>query len=147
MNCKETLLDIITSIEAYPFNGQSSMHTMNMHTKRVRLDELDLNLSEKIIVPMKPKTCKLNDKDNLSAPGCSYEVTVTWQIQSLTNEGYSILESLKENHNHLIIRTYGDSSFFIRCEELGYRFSYIENEGVIDCELTIHNKNGAQRIS
>lgn len=146
MSCKETLFDVITSIEAYPFSGSSNVGDMNVHTKRVSESALNLPVSEKKDVPMKPKSCSVSDNPSLSIPGDSYEVTINWQVQNCDENAYNVLEFLHENYNHLIIRTYGEGKSFVRCEENGYEFNYSEKDGVIDCELVIHNKNGVQRI-
>lgn len=146
MTCNETLFDMITAIEAYDFSGVSSTRTMSVHTKHVSESSLDIDISTKNSVPMKPKSCKLSEKENLEIPGESYEVTVSWQIQKVANDIYKVLEELKEYPKHLILRTYGIGGYFIRCEEHGYNFSYVEKDGLLDCELSIHNKNGIQRM-
>lgn len=146
MNCNETLFDLITAIEAYDFSGVSSTRTMSVHTKHASESDLNIDTSTKDSVPMKPKSCKLSEKENLEIPGESYEVTVSWQIQKVGNDTYKVLEELKEYPKHLILRTYDKGGYFIRCEEHGYNFSYVEKDGVIECELTFHNKNGVQRM-
>lgn len=146
MNCNETLFDVITAIEAYDFSGVSSTRTMNVHTKHVSESDLGLDVSTKLSVPMKSKSCSPSEKESLEIPGESYEVTVSWQIKQVDNSTYTVLESLKEYPKHLIIRTYNGKGYFIRCEEHGYRFSYTEKDGELDCKLSIHNKNGIQRI-
>ena len=146
MNCNETLFDVITSIEAYDFNGESMMRTMNVHAKNVSENELGLASSSKMDVPMKPKSCSYSEKSSVEIPGDSYEVTVSWEVRQADKSTYAVLESLKEYPKHLILRTYGSGGYFIRCEEEGYDFSYVEKEGLIECEATFHNKNGIQRI-
>ena len=146
MNCNEALFDVITSIEAYDFSGVSMMRTMNVHTKNVSESELGLASSTKMDVPMKSKSCSYSEKSSVEIPGDSYEVTVTWEVRQADKSVYTILESLKKYPKHLILRTYGGGGYFIRCEEEGYEFSYIEKDGLIECEATFHNKNGIQRI-
>lgn len=146
MNCNETLFDVITAIEAYDFSGVSSTRTMNVHTKHVSESELGLDTSTKLSVPMKVKSCSPSEKESLEIPGDSYEVTVSWQVKYVDNSTYTVLESMKEYPKHLILRTYNRKRYFIRCEEHGYGFSYSEKDGELDCELSIHNKNGIQRI-
>ncbi len=146
MNCKETLFDYITSIEAYPFSGVSDTMTMCIHQKHVKEEELGLDTSQKTVVPMKPKSGSFSEKTNIETAGQSYTVTVSWQIRFVGNDTYKVLEDLNEYPKHLILRTYGEGGYFIRCEENGYSFSYQENDGVMDCELTLHNGSGAQRI-
>ena len=146
MNCNETLFDVITSIEAYDFNGESMMRTMNVHAKNVSESELGLVSLNKMDVPMKPKSCSYSEKSSVEIPGDSYEVTVSWEVRQADKSTYAVLESLKEYPKHLILRTYGSGRYFIRCEEEGYEFSYVEKEGLIECEATFHNKNGIQRI-
>lgn len=146
MNCNETLFDIITAIEAYDFSGVSSTRTMSVHTKHVSEGELGLDGSSKISVPMKAKSCSPVEKESFGIPGDSYEVTVSWQVKQVDNGAYTVLETLKEYPKHLILRTYDGGGYFIRCEEHGYRFSYMEKDGELDCELSVHNRNGIQRI-
>ena len=146
MTCNETIFDTVTSIEAYPFSGVSSTRTMNVHIKCVSEDDLDVGTSDMISVPMKPKTCNVSEKESLDIPGESYEVTVSWQIQNVGNDTYKVLEELKEYPKHLILRTYSGKGYFVRSEEHSYNFSYIEKEGLIDCEISVHNRSGLQRI-
>ena len=146
MNCNETLFDVITSIEAYDFGGVSSTRTMNVHSKSVVERELGLSSSDKTDVPMKSKSCTYSEKSSIQIPGDSYEVTVSWEVQTVDSNSYKVLENMKEYPKHLIIRTYSGKGYFIRCEEEGYEFSYQEKDGVIGCEATFHNKNGIQRI-
>lgn len=146
MNCKETIFDIVTSIEAYPFSGVSSIGTMSVHSKNVTESELGLEGSGMIPVPMKPKSCSLSEDSSVEMSGDSYEVTVNWQIRQVDKGVYQTLEKLKEHPNHLIFRTYGNNGYFVRCEEEGYLFSYHESEGMIECKLKMHNRNGFQRI-
>ena len=146
MNCNETLFDVITSIEAYDFGGVSEMRTMNVHTKNVSESELGFTSSMKNDVPMKPKSCSYSEKYSKEIPGDSYEVTVSWEVRQADKGTYDILENLKKHPKHLILRVYGAKGYFIRCEEEGYGFSYVEKDGLIECEATFHNKNGIQRI-
>lgn len=146
MNCNETLFDVVTSIEAYAFSGVSSTRTMSIHAKHVKESELSVDSFGKLDVPMKQKSCTPSEKESLEVAGESYEVTVSWQIEKVDNDTYTVLEELKEYPKHLILRTYNGGGYFIVCEEHGYRFSYTEKDGMIECELTIHNKNGMQRL-
>ena len=146
MNCNETLFDVITAIEAYDFSGVSFTRTMNIHIKHVNESELQLDVSTKQSVPMKAKSCSPSEKESMEMSGDSYEVTVSWQVKQVDNHTYTTLESLKEYPKHLILRTYNGGGYFIRCEEHGYKFTYSEKDGELDCELSIHNKNGIQRI-
>lgn len=146
MNCNESLFDLITAIEAYPFSGVSSTRPMAMHTKNISEDELGMDAGAMLEVPMKPRTCSPEEKPSVSIAGESYEVTVSWKILFVGNDTYKILEELHEYPKHLILRTYSGKGYFIRCEEEGYSFSYSEKDGLMDCELTVHNKNGIQRI-
>ena len=146
MNCNETIFDLVTSIEAYPFSGVSSIGTMSVHKKSVSESDLGLEGLEMIRVPMKSKSCSPSEDNSVEIPGDSYEVTVSWQILHVDKGVYQVLERLKEQPNHLIFRTYGNKGYFVRCEEEGYLFSYHESGGMIECELKVHNKNGIQRI-
>ena len=146
MNCKETLFDVITSIDAYPFSGESNIGDMNIHAKRVSESSLGLSDSDKINVPIKPKSCSVTEKASSAIPGELYEVTVSWQVQHYDESVSKTLETLHKNYNHLILRTYGEGWYFVRCEEFAYDFTYSEKDGLIECELVIQNKNGVQRI-
>ena len=146
MNCNETLFDVITSIEAYDFSGVSTTRTMTVHAKSVSEEGLGLESLARTDVPMRPKSCSYSEKQSVEIPGDSYEVTVSWEVRRIDNGTYDVLENLKEYPKHLILRTYGGSGYFIRCEEEGYAFSYIEKDGVMECEATFHNRNGIQRI-
>ena len=146
MNCNEALFDVNTSIEAYDFSGVSTTRTMNVHTKNVSESELGLASLNKMDVPMKPKSCSYSEKSSVEIPGDSYEVTVSWEVRQADKSTYAVLESLKEYPKHLILRAYNGGGYFIRCEENGYKFTYTEKDGELDCELSIHNKNGIQRI-
>lgn len=146
MNCNETLFDVITAIEAYPFGGVSLTRNMNVHVKHVSESELGLSASDKKDIPMKSKSGAINEKSSIDIPGDSFEVTVSWEIRQADKSTYTVLESLKEYPKHLILRTYGGGGYFIRCEEHGYEFSYTEKDGSIECEATFHNKNGVQRL-
>lgn len=146
MNCNETIYDVITSIEAYPFTGVSTTRGMSVHGKHVEESGLGLDTSAKLDVPMKPKSCTPSEKHKLEIPGESYEVTVSWQTHQLDKDAYTVLEELNEYPKHLILRTYSGNGYFIQCEEHGYSFSYTEKEGMMECELGIHNRNGIQRI-
>lgn len=146
MNCKETLFEYITSIEAYPFSGTSTTRTMAVHCKHVTEAETGVSETDRLSVPMKPKSGEMSEKTSVDLPGESYEVTVSWQILFVDNDTYQVLEQLHEYPKHLILRTYDNKGYFIRCEEEGYEFSYTEKDGLLECELTVHNKNGAQRL-
>lgn len=146
MICNETLFEVITGIEAYASNDESDSWTMSLNRKNVSEDSLGLSGLHKMDVPLKAKSCSFSEKENIDIAGESYEVTLNWQIQSADNSTYGVLDNLKEMRNHLILRTYGECSYFIRSEEEGYRFSYMEKEGLIECELIIHNRSGVQRI-
>lgn len=146
MNCNETLFDAIASIEAYPFDGTSSIRTMGPQAKHVKESALSLDVSGMIPVPVKKKTCKLSEKEKAETAGDSFEVSVTWQIQSADSDVYEVLDELKVRPKHLILRTYNNGGYFIRCEEYAYRFSYIEKDGLLECEMTFHNSAGVQRI-
>ena len=146
MNCNETLFEMVTAIEAYPFSGVSSTRTMSILGKHVDEEELGLDKSAKTEVPMKQKSCSINEKYSVDIPGDSYEVNVSWEMRIVGKDTYKVLESMKEYPKHLILRTYGGNGYFIRCEENAYEFSYIEKDGVISCEATLHNSSGLQRI-
>ena len=106
MNCNETLFEMVTAIEAYPFSGVSSTRTMSILGKHVDEEELGLDKSAKTEVPMKQKSCSINEKYSVDIPGDSYEVNVSWEMRIVGKDTYKVLESMKEYPKHLILRTY-----------------------------------------
>lgn len=145
MNCSENYYELIGSIEAYPDDAVTFSRPFNIEKKS---DKPDFSVSgdRKISIQMKPKSGSLKESAETSVAGDSYEVTVSWEVERVTQETYLQLETLKNSTNHLIVRTFGDGEMFVRAVSDGYEFQYEEGDGVILCTLTIRNVTGAQRV-
>lgn len=145
MNCSENYYELIGSIEAYPDDAVTFSRPFNIEKKS---DKPDFSVSgdRKISIQMKPKSGSLKESAETSVAGDSYEVTVSWEVERVTQETYLQLETLKNSTNHLIVRTFGDGEMFVRAVSDGYEFQYEESDGVISCTLTIRNVTGAQRV-
>lgn len=145
MNCSENYYELIGSIEAYPDDAVTFSRPFNIEKKS---DKPDFSVSgdRKISIQMKPKSGSLKESAETSVAGDSYEVTVSWEVERVTQETYLQLETLKNSTNHLIVRTFGDGEMFVRAVSGGYEFQYEEGDGVISCTLTIRNVTGAQRV-
>lgn len=145
MNCSENYYELIGSIEAYPDDAVTFSRPFNIEKKS---DKPDFSVSgdSKISIQMKPKSGSLKESAETSVAGDSYEVTVSWEVERVTQETYLQLETLKNSTNHLIVRTFGDGEMFVRAVSDGYEFQYEEGDGVISCTLTIRNVTGAQRV-
>ena len=143
MNCSENYYELIGSIEAYPDDAVTFSRPFNIEKKS---DKPDFSVSgdRQISIQMKPKSGSLKESAETSVAGDSYEVTVSWEVERVTQETYLQLETLKNSTNHLIVRTFGDGEMFVRAVSDGYEFQYEEGDGVISCTLTI--RNGAQRV-
>lgn len=145
MNCSENYYELIGGIEAYPDDAVTFSRPFNIEKKS---DKPDFSVSgdRKISIQMKPKSGSLKESAETSVAGDSYEVTVSWEVERVTQETYLQLETLKNSTNHLIVRTFGDGEMFVRAVSDGYEFQYEEGDGVISCTLTIRNVTGAQRV-
>lgn len=145
MNCNENYYELIGSIEAYPDSAISFARPFNMEKKS---DPPAFTPSEdrKIVIPMKKKSGSLKETPSVTVSGESYEVVVSWEIERVTTEVYSILDSLKTETNHLIIRSFSDGGMFVRSIPGAHSFEYSYSEGLLKCELTIRNVTGAQHI-
>lgn len=146
MNCKETLFELITSIEAYPFSAISFSVPFENDRKYISKSDFTVDKSKSVQVPIKAKSGKFTEKTSIALPGKSHEITVTWQVKDVSQEDYDTLHAMVENANHLIISTYAQADYLLRTNEFGYRFTYNTKEGELDCELVITNIAGAQRI-
>lgn len=146
MECKETLFELVTSIEAYPLSAISFSVPFENYRKYISKSDFTADQSKSIQVPMKSRTGEFIEKTSIALPGKSHEVTVTWQVKNISQEDYATLYALEENANHLIIKTYAQTDYLLRADEFGYRFTYNVKEGSMDCELTITNIAGVQRI-
>lgn len=144
-NCNERYYELIGSIIAVPDSVITFSIPFNLDKKG---NEPSFFVSEnnKVKVPMSPRSGALKETENVTEAGRSYEVTVSWEIEQVDRDTYSILESLESQVNHLIVRTFPENDLFIRAVPEAYSFSYEESDGVLSCELTIHNLTGAQRM-
>lgn len=145
MNCNENYYELIGSIEACPDDAIIFNRPFNLEKKS---DKPNFSISDdrKISIEMKPKSGSLQESAETSVAGDSYEVTVSWEIERVTQATYLQLETLKNITNHLIVRTFGEGEMFVRAVSDGYEFQYEEGDGVISCTLTIRNVTGAQRM-
>lgn len=146
MNCKETLFELITSIEAYPVSAITFSVPFENDRKCISQSDFTADKSKSVQVPMKAKSGEFTEKTSVALPGKSHEVTVTWQVKDVSQEDYDILDAMNKNVNHLIIKTYAQTDYLLRTNEFGYRFTYNIKGGELDCELVITNIAGAQRI-
>lgn len=146
MNCKETLFELITAIEAYPLSAITFSTPFSDLKKCVSKTDFTVDRSKSIQIPIKNKTGEFSEKTSIALPGKSHEVTVTWQVRDVNEETYAIFHLLEIGANHLIIKTYAGTDYLLRSDEFGYRFTYDEKDGELDCELVITNISGAQRI-
>lgn len=145
MNCKENYYELIGSIEAYPDSAVTFGRPFNMEKKSDRPDFTPQE-DRKLVLPMKKKSGSLKETPSVSVSGEQYEVVVAWEVEEVTPETYAVLESLKTDTNHLIVRSFMDGEIFIRAIPGAHSFEYSESNGVLACELTINNLTGAQRI-
>lgn len=145
MTCKETLFELITAIEACPLPAITFSSSYNDGKKWIAPTDFTVDRAKVLQIPMKTKTGELSEKSSFSLSGMSYEVTITWQARDVNKETYTLLDALR-NANHLIIKTYAQTDYLIQADEFGYRFTYEEKEGELDCKLNIRNLMGAKRI-
>ncbi len=145
MNCNENYYELIGVIEAYPEDAVTFSLPFNL-VKKSDKPYISLSGDRKISIQMKPKSGSLKESSETSVAGDSYEVTVSWEVERVTQETYLQLETLKNSTNHLIVRTFCDGEMFVRAVSDGYEFQYEEGDGVISCTLTIRNVTGAQRL-
>lgn len=146
MNCKENYYELIGSIEIYPDSAVTFGRPFNMEKKSDRPDFTPQE-DRKLVLPMKKKSGSLKETPSVSVSGESYEVVVSWEVEEVNQETYAILESLKTDTNHLMVKSFIDGEIFIRAIPGAHSFEYSESNGVLECELTINNLTGAQRIA
>lgn len=145
MNCKERNFELITSISAFTDAEVSFSVPMNEHRKHLSKSELQFS-GNGLSIPMEPKSASVKEASKEELPGTSYTVTVKWEVKELDEAAYAALERLRNGFFHLIINTFGDNSMLVHSNEDGYLFTYEENGGTLECELSILNINGVQRI-
>ena len=146
MSCREYFYDTIGAIEAIPdsyINFQKPFYLEKKGEKPL----FSITGDKKVNIPMKKKSGEIKESVSTSVAGESYEVTLKWNIEQVTDETYLILDGLKNEINHLIIRTFSDEGYFIRAVSPGYSFEYYESDGMIACELSITSTIGLQRFS
>lgn len=146
MNCQENYYELIGEIFAYPDTGIKFAQPFNLMKKHIAPADFTPTESTRITVPMKKKSGSLKETPSLSVNGESYEVVITWTIENITPETYTLLETLKSGNKHLIVNTFGDKRILVRSTEYAYQFEYKESDGNIACEITIQNICGAQRV-
>lgn len=146
MSCREYFYDKIGAIEAIPDNCINFHKPFNMEKKGM-MPSFSITGDKKKNVPMKKKSGVIKESVNTSVAGDSYEISLKWEIEKITEETYVILDGLKNEINHLIIRTFSDEGYFIRSVYPGYSFEYYESDGMITCELSITSTTGLQRLS
>lgn len=144
-NCNENYYELIGSIVAFPDSAATFSRPFNMERKS-DAPSFSVTDRQKKTIPMKPRSGEVKETFSRSVAGESYEVTVTWEVEQVDGEVYALLESLKEEANHLIVKTFPDNGLFVRAVPEGYSFEYAENDGTLSCELVIRNMTGAQRM-
>lgn len=146
MECKERYYELIGEIVAYPDAAISFSRPFNEMKKYVSESDFSTTESQKIVLNIKPSSGKLKETPSVSVSGESYDVTVTFDIEKVTADVYDHLDALKKGINHLIIRTFPDNRMLVRSTEYAYSFEYKENDGNLQCEFSIQNICGAQRV-
>lgn len=146
MSCKESNYDLIGAITAYPHDSLSTVRPFLQEKKYISPSDISYTDNRKTVIPMKRETGSLKETVTRDAAGDHYEVTVTCDVEDVTPEFYDALDALKEEPNHLIVRTFPDNDMLVQCTDLAYTFEYRENDGVLTLEWTIQNATGSQRI-
>lgn len=146
MECKERYYELIGEIVAYPDTAISFTRPFSDPKKYISESDFSTTESQKTILPVKSGTGKLKETPSVGVNGESYEVTVTFDIEKVTADVYDKLDVLKKGINHLIIRTFPDNKMLVRSTEYAYYFQYKENDGNLQCEFSIQNLCGAQRV-
>ena len=146
MECKERYYELIGEIVAYPDTAVNFTHPFSDTRKYISENDYSTTKSKKIILYIKPSSGKLKETPSTKVSGESYEVTVTCDIERVTPEVYDNLDALKKGINHLIVRTFPDNKMLVRATEYAYSFEYKENDGNLQCEFTIQNFCGTQRV-
>lgn len=154
MNCKENFFGLVAEILACP--PESITFTGNMFQEEKHIDDTYYNVSNKNLtfsVPMKAKSAECSESSNVDLPGDSYTVTVSWEVSNPSKNDFILLRKLKDVHNHLIIKMFGDNDsrneyarYFLYSPEYGYNFEYNEDKGTVKCKLSVTNINGLQRV-
>lgn len=145
MDCNEIYYELIVSIEAYKDESVTFGRPFWVEQKETPLD-VNFSVSGKKVIPMKKKSCSMKEDMSVSLSGKEYTVTLNWQIEEVSLDTYRILEELKNNTNHLVVRTFPDGKMFIRNIPDSDSLEYYEDRGVLTCTWTIHNLTGVQRM-
>ena len=146
MDCKERYYEKIVKITAYPLDAVTFSLPFQLIGKGITSTGFSLDDSRKIDVPMEKDTAVLKDSVLLDVSGMSYEVTMTWQIEEVTNEVCNTLEYLRDKVCHFMVTSFGENEVIIRSVEYAYDFSFYEADGKYNCELKVYNVNGVQRV-
>lgn len=144
-NCNETYYELIGSIVAFPNSAATFTKPFNMEKKSDR-PSYTVSESAKVEIPIKKKSGGMTESVSSTVAGERYEVTVTWEIENVDNEAYTILEGLKRETNSLILKTFPDNDMFVRAVEDAYLFEYWEDDGVLSCKAVMQNITGVQRM-
>lgn len=146
MNCKERNYELINDITAYPDGAVSFAKPMQVFEKHILPEEFIADEKQAIAVPLKGGTGKMEDSGKEGLQGTVYTVSLTWEVDYADADVYRILDSLKKEHKHLIVTTFGGNRSLMRSNEDGWVFRYEESGGVIKCEASVMNVSGVQRI-
>lgn len=146
MTCKERNYELITEITAYPDSAVTMNFPFQKKVKYLTSDDYSLDDKQSVLIPMKAKSGKLSETENTGVQGDSYTTTLSWEVEIVTKEVMDKLAFLENSFKHLKIKTFGDNVSLVVASEDGYRFTLQEDAGILKCEVSIKNVNGAQRI-
>lgn len=146
MNCKERNYELIMEITAYPDDAVSFLLPIQVYNKYLEADDITLDESKAIHIPILRKSGKLSEQEKVELSGKSYEVKLTWDVDNLDKITYDKLKNIEKEFKHLKIKTFGNNFSFVRSTEDGYRFTQEEEAGVMKCELSVLNVSGIQRM-
>lgn len=133
-------------ITAYPDDAVSFLLPIQVYNKYLSEDDITLDESKAIDIPILRKSGKLSEQEKIELSGKSYDVTLTWDIENIDKNIYDKLKNIEKEFKHLKIKTFGDNFSFVRSSEDGYRFTYEEEAGVVKCKLSVLNISGIQRM-
>ena len=146
MTCKERNYELITEITAYPASAVTMNFPFQKKVKYLTSVDYSLDDSQSVLIPMKVKSGKLSETENTGLQGESYTTTLSWEVENVTKEAMDKLAFLENSFKHLKIKTFGDNLLLVLSNEDGYRFSVQEDAGILKCEISVMNVNGAQRV-
>lgn len=146
MSCKERNFGVIGEIRFFSEQEITFAQSFFLPKRTLVLGEDVVENSTGGLLPMKPNTAKMYEKEIHNRAGDGYEVVVSWEVMNPTASEYAQLELLKSGNMTLKISVFYNSFAYIRSVEDAYRFEYNESEGIHSCTLTIQNISGIQRI-